>query len=145
MTTRIVVDSSVWIAHFRERNPTLLKLISENRVLTHELLIGELRCGTPPNPRASSLRFFSDLFHMEPVDLDEVLAFVEDEEIYGKGCGLIDIAVLVATMRTPKAKLWSRDKKMERLATLLGIPLMNGDPTSRIELRDELTAACPTA
>ncbi|WP_343605723.1 PIN domain-containing protein [Roseateles sp.] len=145
MTTRIVVDSSVWVEHFRRRNPKLLALINENRVLTHELLIGELRCGSPPSPRSTSLRLLADLFQIESVDIDEVLAVVEARKMYGSGCGLVDMAVLVATLRTPEARLWSKDKKMQRLATLLGIPLMEGEPAPRSVRLAELSAACPTA
>lgn len=145
MTTCIVVDSSIWIEHFRRSNPRLLELLKDHRVVTHELLIGELRCGTPPVPRSATLQLLASLLQIESVDVDEVLTVVEERKMYGSGCGLVDMAVLVATLRTPEARLWSKDKKMQRLATLLGIPLMEGEPAPRSIRIAGLSAACPTA
>jgi predicted nucleic acid-binding protein len=147
MITKIVVDASIWIDHFRRSNEKLLTLLNDHRVLTHELLVGELLCGSVPAPRSSTLALLSNLLQIEPVEFDEVLEIVETGRIYGSGCGLIDIAVLIATLRTPETKLWSKDKKMQRLALQLGIRLVDDDSNvhSNRLLATELTAACPTA
>jgi predicted nucleic acid-binding protein len=145
MTTKIVVDASVWIDHFRRTNWQLLALLKDHRVVTHQLLLGELRCGSVPSPRAASLEFLANLIQMESVDIAEVLAEVELREMYGSGCGLVDMAILIATLRMPQAKLWSRDKKMQRLAAKLGIPLLAEDATAATSVARQLTAASPTA
>ncbi|MBL8475196.1 MAG: hypothetical protein JNK71_03885 [Methyloversatilis sp.] len=43
----ILVDTSVWVDHFRHGNDTLIQLLDRDLVLTHPLIIGELACGTP--------------------------------------------------------------------------------------------------
>lgn len=147
MTIKVVVDASIWIDHFRRSNAQLLALLEDHRVVTHELLVGELLCGSLPAPRSSTLTMLADLLHIEAVELDEVLEIVETRRMYGSGCGLIDMAVLIATLRTPEARLWSKDKNMRRLALRLGIRLVDEDSDIRPNqaLEAELTAACPTA
>ena len=52
---RVLVDTSVWVAHFRIANPVLQSLLAADQVLCHPLIIVELACGTPPAPRARTL------------------------------------------------------------------------------------------
>ena len=51
----VLIDTSVWIDHFRNGNATLVRLLSEDSVRTHPMVIGELACGTPPAPRTRTL------------------------------------------------------------------------------------------
>lgn len=131
MTVKVVVDTSVWIDHFRRSNTQLLSLLKEHRVVTHELLIGEIRCGSVPAPRSVSLALLANLAQIKSVSLSEVQSVIEAQRLYGCGCGLIDVAVLVATLRTPEALLWSRDKSMRRLALTLGVGVIDGDLPAR--------------
>lgn len=48
--SEVLVDTSVWIAHFRKRNEELVGLLGHNLAMTHPLVIGEIACGTPPEP-----------------------------------------------------------------------------------------------
>jgi len=41
----ILVDTSVWIAHFRKPGSELAKLLNEERVMVHPFVMGELACG----------------------------------------------------------------------------------------------------
>ncbi|EBA00406.1 type II toxin-antitoxin system VapC family toxin [Marinobacter sp. ELB17] len=112
----VLVDTSVWADHFRHRNTTLTKLLFSDRVLTHPMVVAELACGTPPSPRAQTL---SDIGLLEPAkqaSLAEVRTLIEQEKLYGLGCGLVDIVLLASTLITPSAQLWTFDKRLERLA-----------------------------
>ena len=51
----VLVDTSVWIDHFRNRNEALAILLSQDLVLTHPMVVGEIACGTPPAPRSQTL------------------------------------------------------------------------------------------
>ena len=53
----ILVDTSVWIAHFRKGGSRLGELLSEALVMVHPFVMGELACGNLKN-RA---RIMSDL------------------------------------------------------------------------------------
>ena len=50
----------------------------------------------------------------------EVLSLIEDYELYGKGIGWID-AHLLASCLLSRCALWTIDKKLMRLAHLVGI------------------------
>lgn len=41
----ILVDISVWINHLRNKDPHLVRLLTENRVLGHPFVRGELALG----------------------------------------------------------------------------------------------------
>ena len=113
---KVLVDTSVWVDHFRRRNDTLVDLLERDRVLMHPMVQLELACGTPPAPRARTL---SDLGLLQPAhqsSLDEVMTFVEREKLYGLGCGLVDMTLLASTLITPAAKLWTLDKRLAQLA-----------------------------
>lgn len=44
-----LVDTSVWIEHFRAGNPELADLLMEGSVLMHPFVVGELACGNLPD------------------------------------------------------------------------------------------------
>ncbi|UXH78423.1 type II toxin-antitoxin system VapC family toxin [Roseateles amylovorans] len=112
----IVVDTSVWIDFFRAGNDRLLHLLDADVVLAHPMIIGELACGTPRSPRTASLSMLRRLGLSRAVAMEEVLRLVEQEKLYGKGCGLVDMVVLASTLKTPGAVLWSLDKRLTLLA-----------------------------
>ena len=51
----ILVDTSVWVDHFKNRNEDLVRLLVSDSALIHPLIIAELACGTPPAPRVQTL------------------------------------------------------------------------------------------
>lgn len=117
----VLVDTSVWVDHFRRHNAVLAELLALDQVLTHPLVVGELACGTPPEPR---LRALSDMALLLPSDQaapDEVRDFIEREALFGLGCGLIDLTLLASTLLTPSAQLWTLDKRLASLAARFGV------------------------
>lgn len=44
----VLIDTSVWIDHFKRGNPTLSQLIMADRALIHPMVLAEIACGTPP-------------------------------------------------------------------------------------------------
>ena len=112
----VLVDTSVWVAHFRRTNGALVQLIERDCVLGHPLVLAEIACGTPPGPRRQTLADLTLLRQANRANLTEVMAFIEQEALYGLGCGFVDIALLASTCITPDAMLWTRDKKLVNLA-----------------------------
>jgi predicted nucleic acid-binding protein len=41
----ILVDTSVWIDHFRSTDPVLVAALEAGEVLMHPFILGELACG----------------------------------------------------------------------------------------------------
>ena len=112
----VLVDTSVWVAHFRDANAALMALIERDCVLGHPMVLAEIACGTPPSPRARALGDMALLGQAHSASLTEVMAFIEREKLYGLGCGFVDIALLASACITPEATLWTLDKKLADLA-----------------------------
>lgn len=117
----VLVDTSVWIDHFRNRNEALENLLSQDNALTHPMVIGEIACGTPPAPRAQTLGDLGLLPMIQHAGLSETMGFIERESTYGKGCGFVDMVLLTSTLITPGAKLWTLDKRLAELAERFGV------------------------
>jgi len=47
--TMVLVDTSIWVCHFRKGNPHLASLLSDGEVVCHPSVVGELACGDIKN------------------------------------------------------------------------------------------------
>lgn len=121
MTMSVLVDTSVWIDHFRNSNSQLIYLIGLDTAMTHPMVIAEIACGTPPTPRSQTLHNLSLLNKCNQANLSEVMELIEREQLYGLGCGLVDITLLASTLITPGAELWTLDKRLAELTERFGI------------------------
>ncbi|WP_334189725.1 type II toxin-antitoxin system VapC family toxin [Noviherbaspirillum sp.] len=117
----VLVDTSVWVAHFRQRDDALVELLALDLTLIHPMVMVELACGTPPVPRVKSLSDLRLLRQSNQASMNEVLEFIEHEKLYGLGCGLVDITLLASTLITPGAMLWTLDKRLASLAKRFGV------------------------
>ena len=117
----VLVDTSLWVTHFRHTNVALVNLIERDSVLGHPLVLAEVACGTPPAPREQTLGDMALLGQAHQAGWTEVMAFIEREKLYGLGCGFVDIALLASTCVTPEATLWTLDKKLLDLAGRFGV------------------------
>jgi len=116
----VLVDTSVWVDHFRRRNNALADLLGLDLVLAHPLIVGEIACGTPPQRD----RTLSDLNALQPsrqASVREVMDFIERERLFGLGCGLVDLLLLASTLMTPGVELWTLDKRLSALADRFGV------------------------
>ena len=116
MTGGVLVDTSVWVDHFRRRNEVLVDLLTLDLALTHPMIVTELACGTPPAPRSRTLADIATLPQTRQASLSEVRELIEREQLFGLGCGLVDLALLASALLTPGAKLWTQDKRLVQLA-----------------------------
>lgn len=117
----VLIDTSVWVAHFRQRNATLVDLIVLDQALTHPMVVAELACGTPPAPRQRTLADIALLQGAQQASLAEVMAMVEQDQLFGLGCGLVDLVLLASTRITPGTQLWTLDKRLADLAQRFGV------------------------
>jgi predicted nucleic acid-binding protein len=115
----VLVDTSVWVGHFRRANPVLRSLLENDRVLCHPLIVLELACGTPPAPRERTLGDLKLLRQAKVATTEEVLSLIETERLFDTGCGAVDIALLASVLLTPNARLWTADRNLEALAARL--------------------------
>ncbi|WP_240221831.1 type II toxin-antitoxin system VapC family toxin [Rheinheimera hassiensis] len=123
----VLVDTSVWVSHFRHHNAALTKLLQADQILTHPLIVLELACGTPPAPRQRTLAALRLLRQAQQPSLQEVADFIEREKLFNQGCGSVDIILLCATLLTPGTTLWTQDKSLQHLAKRFGIEFKQHD------------------
>ena len=110
----VLVDTSVWVSHFRETHDGLVELLNNGDVVCHPFIIGELACGNLKN-RASIIALLENLPLAFPAEHDEVLAFIEAHSVMGKGLGYIDVHLLASAPLTG-VPLWTLDKKLDKAA-----------------------------
>ena len=115
----VLVDTSVWIAHFNKRNSSLVELLSNGLVACHPFIIGELACGRLKN-REEIISLMQALSTVREVTHEEILRFIEARKLMGMGIGLIDVHLLASTLLTG-IMLWTYDRKLQTAARKLGI------------------------
>lgn len=116
----ILVDTSVWIDHFRSGDATLARLLDNNAVLAHPWVTGELALGNLSS-RDEVIGLLRGLPQATMADDDEVLRLIEQEALYGAGIGYVDAQLIAATRLTSDAALWTRDKRLAAVAARLGL------------------------
>lgn len=115
----ILVDTSVWVAHFRQSVPLLKELLMEGHVLTHPSVIGELACGALPR-RPQVLRWLGRIRTADVAHDAEVLTLIDEKHLWGRGIGWIDAHLLASALITG-CELWTRDKRLRVAAQKLGL------------------------
>jgi len=119
--TMVLVDTSVWVSHFRKSNVSFEALLANDQILCHPLVLVELACGSPPSPRSKTLEYIKKLQQATVATPNETLEFIEKHNLYESGCGAIDVSLLTSTLLSENALIWTLDKQLENLATKLGI------------------------
>ena len=101
----ILVDTSVWIDHFRSGNDRLKALLLDEQVLCHPFVVGELACGSLQK-RNEILTMLKALPQADLLKHDEVIRFMDVRRLYGKGIGWVDAHILSSTLFTG-CTLWT--------------------------------------
>ena len=115
----ILVDTSIWVTHFRQGNSHLIELLHEDSVACHPFVVGELACGLLDN-RKVILSLLQALPQSQQVDDKEILQFIEHNRLTGSGIGLVDVHLLASAMLT-NASLWTTDKSLRNASARLGV------------------------
>ena len=113
----ILVDTSVWVEHLRSGTIGLEGLLTDGQVVCHPFIIGELACGNLKN-RTEILSLLQDLPMASCAEDDEVIQFIEDHELMGKGLGYIDIHLLMSALLT-RTPLWTIDRRLHEASLTL--------------------------
>lgn len=116
----ILVDTSVWVAHLRAGDERLATLLNEGEVLAHPFVIGEIALGSFRR-RKAVLADLQDLPQAAVASAEEVLCFIGNHGLFGRGIGYVDAHLLAAVRLTPDARLWTGDRPLQRVAAELGL------------------------
>jgi len=113
----ILVDTSVWIDHFRGKNRELVSALDRGEAACHSFVIGELACGNLQNRRAI-LTLLAVLPQIPTADDSKVLELIDGESLFGKGLGWIDFHLLTAALAA-KIPLFTLDRRLGNVARVL--------------------------
>ena len=118
----VLVDTSVWLRSFANRSPyaaELDRLLSRNEVTGHELIYGELLIGD----RGGQRKFLEDYALLGQARLiahRDVVGFVRDRDLHGRGLGWIDVHVLASAL-VERLRVWTADRSLHAVAKELGV------------------------
>jgi predicted nucleic acid-binding protein len=107
----------VWIDHFRHNSPALRRLLDNDLVVCHPLVIGEIACGNMKH-RSEVIESLAVLPFTPIIEYQEVLTFIETHKLFGQGLGWIDIHLLASTM-LQHVTLWTLDQSLRNAARRL--------------------------
>ena len=110
----VLVDTSVWIEHFRHQQPKLADLLTDAQVLIHPFIFGELACGNFKN-RSAILSDLGTLAEAIVAMHDEVLSLLDTRKLGGRGLGWMDVHLLASALLT-HCRLWTLDKSLATAA-----------------------------
>lgn len=116
----ILVDTSIWIDHLRTGDRALVALLHDGKVLAHPWVIGELALGRLA--RRDEVRRLLEHLPQATVATDvEVRTLTDHRQLSGSGIGYVDAHLLAATLLTPGARLWTRDRRLAAVAGRHGL------------------------
>ena len=118
----ILVDTSVWIRFLANRAPyaaELDRLLGLDEVTGHELVYGELLIGDRGG-RREFLAAYERMHQAAMVPDREVVAFVRDRDLQGRGVGWIDVHLLASAI-VGRLQLWTADPRFFAVAKDLGV------------------------
>jgi hypothetical protein len=85
-------------------------------------VIGEVALGSLPK-REIVLGALHELPCATVANEGEVLHFIEQNELFGRGIGYLDTHLLAAVRLTRGATLWTRDKRLHEVARQLDLAM----------------------
>ena len=119
----VLVDTSVWIRFLAGRAPhasALDRLLANDLVLSHDLVLGELLIGDGGRARTTLLAAYTEIHRARTVAHEEVVEFVESRRLRGRGIGWVDAHLLASTM-VERCTLWTADASLADLAAELRV------------------------
>jgi len=115
----ILVDTSVWIFHFRKGSQHLAELLSNSLALVHPFIVGELACGNLSN-RARIMSDLQALPFARSATHNEVMQLIEARKLWGLGIGWVE-GHLLASALLSSCPLWTLDRRLLRAAAAAGV------------------------
>ena len=115
----ILVDSSVWIRHFRQSDARLTALLDRQWAVMHLFVIGELASGNLRN-RSTTITDMQLLPSASVVSDTDVHHLLESRRLWGRGLGWIDLHLLASAL-LDRSRLWTHDPALAAAAAALGI------------------------
>jgi len=115
----VLVDTSVWVLHLRGGKNGLGRLLDKAEVACHPFIVGEIACGNLKN-RTEILSLLQTLPMAKLAEHEEVMRFIEDHGLMGRGLGYIDVHLLASALLSGMP-IWTLDKQLDAISAELGV------------------------
>lgn len=117
---KVLVDTTVWVDHFHQSEPQLVRLLNEGCVLGHPFVLGEMALANLQD-RDRILNWLADLQPSVLASSAEVLELIELRKLHAQGLGYVDTHLLASVLLSPGTTLWTRDMPLLRVVKELGL------------------------
>jgi hypothetical protein len=117
-----LADTSIWIDHFRQANSELRRIIEDDRLLCHPVIVGELALGSLRD-RSNVLAFLAAQREAVVATHSEVMTMVDRHGIFSMGIGYTDAQLLASVLLEQRTALWTRDRRLRAVAEKAGASL----------------------
>lgn len=117
---KVLVDTTVWVDHFLQSEPQLVRLLNEGCVLGHPFVLGEMALANLQG-RESILHWMADLQPAILASPTEVLELIELRQLHSQGLGYVDTHLLASALLSSGTTLWTRDMQLFRMVKELGL------------------------
>ena len=115
----VLVDTCVWVRHFRQRNALLAAMLEDGEVWSHPIVVGELTMGTLRN-RQQTIFDLSQLSRPPLASFSETRQMVESRKLWGRGIQWNDARILASSI-LGEIPLWTFDLRLQLIARELKI------------------------
>lgn len=115
----VLVDTCVWVRHFRQRNALLTAMLEDGEVWCHPIVVGELTMGTLRN-RQRTIFDLSQLSRPPLASFSETRQMVESRKLWGRGIQWNDARILASSV-LGEIPLWTFDLRLQLIARELKI------------------------
>jgi len=125
----VLLDTSIWIRFLAGHEPypsQVRPLLAAGRVVGHDLIDGELLIGDR-GARRPWLALLKQITHLATVPHAEVVRFVQDRHLTGRGIGWVDAHLLAAAL-VRQVPLWTADQPLAALSRDLRIAYHPPEP-----------------
>ncbi len=116
----IIVDTSVWVDHFRRSTKRLVDLIADGGIMLHPYVFGELALGGFPT-KGPVTDEMMELARPPVASAAETLAFIAGADLAGTGIGYVDTHLLISARLLGAGKVLTSDKSLHKQAERLGV------------------------
>jgi predicted nucleic acid-binding protein len=114
----ILVDTSVWVNHFRRGDAGLRQLLLDEAAGLHPFVLGEVAAGNLRN-RSRTLHDLTLLPRIPLAQEDEVHHLLESQRLWSSGLGWVDLHILASSLLFGW-NLYSADRALDAAASRLG-------------------------
>ena len=115
----VLVDTCVWVQHFRQSVPELSALLVAGEVVAHSVILGEIAVGNLKD-RAITLADLKAHPLINEARTFYSLEFIEKHRLYGLGLSWGD-AQLLAAADLSGIPIWTFDQRLQQQASALNL------------------------